>query len=83
MFDMNAQTTFKAPEINLEGISNIAKTYTDPSLDNIINTANSGMPDPILGLHSMSGSYSDPSKPTDFLASAVKATAVGKTLGIV
>ena len=41
------------------------------------------MPDITFGLHSMNGSYSDPSKPVDFLASAMKATAVGKTLGIV
>ena len=83
MFDMNAQTTFKAPEINLEGISNIAKTYTNPSLDNIINTTASGMPDVTMGLHSMNGSYSDPSKPIDFLKSAASGVAVGKTLGIV
>ena len=82
MFDMNAQTSFKAPEINLEGISNIAKTYADPSLDNIINTTASGMPDVTMGLHSMN-SYSNPSKPIDFLGSAVKAAAIGKTLQIV
>ena len=61
----------------------MANTYTNPSLDNIINTANSGMPDVTMGLHSMSGSYSDPSKPVDFLKSAVSGVAVGKTLGIV
>ena len=83
MFDMNAQTSFKAPEINLEGISNIVKTYNEPSVDNIINTTNSGMPDITMGLHSMSGSYSDPSKPVDFLKSAASGVAVGKTLGIV
>ena len=82
MFDMNAQTTFKAPDIDLKSITNIANTYANPSLDNIINTADSGMPDITMGLHSMN-SYSDPSKPIDFLGSAVKATAVGKTLGIV
>ena len=83
MFDMNAQTTFKAPDIDLKSITNIVNTYTDPSLNNIINTNNSGMPDVTMGLHSMSGSYSDPSKPVDFLQSAVKSVAVGKTLGIV
>ena len=41
------------------------------------------MPDPTFGMHSMSGSYSDPSKPVDFLKSAVSGVAVGKTLGIV
>ena len=41
------------------------------------------MPDITLGLHSMNGSYSDPSKPIDFLKSAVQGVAVGKTLGIV
>ena len=61
MFDMNAQTTFKAPEFNVEGITNIVKTYNEPTLNNIKNVADKGMPDITLGLHSMSGSYSDPS----------------------
>ena len=83
MFDMNAQTTFKAPEFNLEGISNVVNTYKEPSLNNIKNVVEKGMPDPTFGMHSMSGSYSDPSKPVDFLKSAVSGVAVGKTLGIV
>ena len=83
MFDMNAQTTFKAPEFNLEGISNIVNAINDPSLNNIKNVANTGMPDPTFGMHSMSGSYSDPSKPIDFLKSAASGLLVGETLGIV
>ena len=83
MFDMNAQTTFKAPEFNLEGISNIVKTYNEPTIDNIKNVADKGMPDITFGLHGMENNYSDPSKPVDFLKSAAEATAVGKTLGIV
>ena len=83
MLDMNAQTTFKAPEFNLEGISNVVNAINEPTLNNIKNVADTGMPDITMGLHSMSGSYSDPSKPIDFLKSAVSGVAVGKTLGIV
>ena len=83
MFDMNAQTTFKAPEFNLEGISNVVNTYKEPSLNNIKNVVEKGMPDPTFGMHSMSGSYSDPSTGMDVLKSATSGLLVGETLGIV
>ena len=83
MFDMNAQTTFKAPDFNVEGITNLAKTYNEPSLDNINNIKNTGMPDITLGLHSMQNNYSNPSKPVDFLKSAISAGAIAKTFNIV
>ena len=83
MFDMNAQTTLKAPEFNLESVSNITNAYTEPSVDNMVKAANTGMPDITFGLHTMEGSYSNPSKPIDFIKSGVSAIAVGKTLGIV
>ena len=81
MFDMNAQTTFKAPDFNVEGISNLVKTYNDPTLNNIKNVTDTGMPDITMGLHSMKNNYSNPSTNTDFLKSAVEGTAVAKTLG--
>ena len=83
MFDMNAQTTFKAPDFNVEGITNLVKTYNEPSLDNINNIKNTGMPDITLGLHSMQNNYSNPSKPVDFLKSAISAGAIAKTFNIV
>ena len=51
MLDMNAQTTFKAP--------NFQKV------------------DPTLGLHTMNGTYSNPSGPMDFVKSAASAAALG------
>ena len=83
MFDMNARTTFKAPDFNVEGITNLVKTYNDPTLNNIKNVTNTGMPDITLGLHSMKNNYSNPSKPVDFLKSAISAGAIAKTFEIV
>ena len=83
MFDMNAQTSFKAPEFNLEGIKKAVSVYTEPTPENIKNVIETGFKiDPTMGLHSM-GSYSNPSKPVDFLKSAVEGAAVGTVLGIV
>jgi triacylglycerol esterase/lipase EstA (alpha/beta hydrolase family) len=83
MFDMNAQTTFKAPDFNLEKVQNMTNVMTDPSLGNISKVAQKGMPDPTLGLHSMSGTYSNPSKPMDFVKSGLEGAAVGKAVGII
>ena len=35
MFDMNARTTFKAPEFNLDAVKNIVNVVSDPSINNI------------------------------------------------
>lgn len=82
-FDMNARTTYKAPDINLDIAKNVAKTYTNPSIENVINTVKSGFPDPLMGQHSMQGTYSNPSTATDFITSGVKAVVAGNTLGAV
>ena len=82
MFDMNAQTTLKAPEFNVEAINNMANAVNEPSLDNITKVAQKGFPDLTLGLHTMNGTYSKPSKPMDFVKSGIKAIAVGKSLRI-
>ena len=55
MLDMNAQTTFKAPN------------FTDPT---------------VLGLHTMSDSYSKPSSAMDFIKSGGQAVEVGRAIGI-
>jgi hypothetical protein len=81
MFDMNARTTYKAPEINLDIAKNVAKTYTNPSMENIINTVKDGFPDPLMGQHTMQGTYSNPSTVTDFIESGTKAIVAGNTLG--
>jgi pimeloyl-ACP methyl ester carboxylesterase len=81
--DMNARTTYKAPEINLDIVKNVAKTYTNPSLDDVINTVKSGFPDPLMGQHNMQGTYSIFSTATDFIVSGAKAIVAGNTLGAV
>ena len=68
MFDINARTTMKAPEINLESIKNIGNVIANPTFDNI-NKVIQQKPDPTLGLHSYK-SFSNPSGPMDFLKSA-------------
>ena len=65
MFDINARTTMKAPELNLESIKNVANVISNPSINNI-NKLIQQKPDPTLGLHSYK-SFSNPSGPMDFL----------------
>ena len=97
-FDMNAATTMKAPDWNLGAVKNAVAAYTDPTPQNVLKTAKSFLPqrgsapsgrgaslpsfDPLLGLHRMSGSYSEPSGPMDFLKSAAEGAVAGKTIGI-
>ena len=76
MFDMNARTTFKAPQFNLDAIKNIANVITDPTIQNI-NKVIQQPPDPTFGLHTMNGTYSNPSGLVDFIKSAVSAAALG------
>ena len=83
MADMNAQTTFKAPNFQLDKVQNVANVLVNPSLENISKVAQTGMPDPTLGIHSMSGTYSNPSKPLDFVQSGLEGVAVGKAIGII
>ena len=79
--DANAQTTLKAPDWNLGAIKNAVAAYTDPSPENVLKTTQSTF-DPLLGLHRMTGSYSDPSGPADFLRSAVEGAATGRAIGV-
>ena len=86
MLDMNAQTTFKAPNFSLDKIQNAVNTFTNPSFENIIKVSKNpiqSMPDPTFGLHSMSGTYSNPSKAIDFVKSGLEGVAVGNSLGII
>ena len=78
--DYNARVTYKAPDINLDLAKNVAKVYTSPSAENISNVIQSGVPDPLMGQHSMQGTYSNPSSATDFITSGVKAVAASNTL---
>ena len=75
MFDMNARTTFKAPELNLESIKNIGNVIANPTFDNINKVIQKPV-DPTLGLHTMNKTYSNPSGPMDFIKSAMAATAL-------
>ena len=68
---------YEAPDIYFYA----AKTYKNPSIENIINTVKDGLPDPLMGQHKMQGTYSNPSTAKDFIASGVKAIAAGNTLG--
>jgi hypothetical protein len=79
--DMNARTTYKASEINLDLVKNVSKANTNPSLDNVLNTFKNGFPDPLMGQHNMQGTYSNPSTTQDFIVSGAKAIVAGNTLG--
>jgi hypothetical protein len=82
MLDSNAQTTLKAPDFNMEAVSNIANAYANPSMENAIKTAKTSKFDPLLGLHKMSGSYSSPSTAKDFIKSGIEGLGVAKAVGV-
>ena len=86
MLDMNAQTTYKAPNFSLDKVQNAVNAFTNPSFENIIKVSKNpiqAIPDGTFGLHSMSGTYSNPSKPMDFVKSGLEGLAVGNTLNII
>ena len=66
--------TFKAPELNLESIKNVANVISNPTINNI-NKLMEKPVDPTLGLHSYK-SYSNPSGPMDFMKSALTGATV-------
>ena len=80
MFDYDSRTTYKAPEFNLNILKNVSKTYSNPSLENILNTAKD-ISSPVLEQHKMQGTYSNPSTTMDFLKSGLKAVAVANAAG--
>jgi hypothetical protein len=82
MLDSNAQTTLKAPDFNMEAVSNIANAYANPSMENAIKSAKTSKFDPLLGLHKMSGSYSSPSTAKDFIKSGIEGLGVAKAIGV-
>ena len=73
MFDMNARTTIKAPE--LESIKNIGNAIANPTINNISKLIQKP-PDPLLGLHTMNKTYSNPSGAMDFIKSAATAATI-------
>ena len=72
MLDMNARTTIKIPE--LEPLKNIGNAIANPTINNISKIIQK--PDPLLGLHTMNETYSNPSGAMDFIKSAATAATV-------
>ena len=66
MFDYDSRTTYKAPDINVDFFKNAAKFFTNPSIENMVNTVKSGSPDPLMGEHNMQGTYLHSSGAMDF-----------------
>jgi len=83
-FDMNAQTSFQAPNFNMDLMTDVYDMYNNPSIDNAEKTASSmGTFDPSFGLHSMGSSYSNPSSVSDFVRSGFQGAALAKGAGII
>jgi len=85
IFDINAQSSFRAPDFNVKAIADAVSAYTNPSIEAVAKVAQHGQFDPLLGLHSMAsakGSYSTPSGPMDYLKSAAEGAAVGTAIGV-
>jgi len=82
--DMNAQTTFHAPDINLDVVKDSLTMFAAPSLDNALKVANSIKSfDPLMGLHTIDTSYSKPSTTMDFVKSGIAGVAAVETMGII
>ena len=81
-FDRNSRTTMKAPDFSgVLAAKNAVEAWAAPTPENVLKASTSNF-DPVLGLHGMSGSYSSPSGPLDFLKSAVEGVAVARTAGL-
>ena len=82
MFDMNATTTFKAQNFNIDLVKDSYNMVTQPSINNSEKIANSIKTfDPLMGLHTMNDSYSKPSSGMDFVKSAVAGAVAVETMG--
>ena len=79
LFDRNARVTLKAPNFNLKAIEGAVEAFVNPSPDTAIKAASTQF-ESLLSLHSMTGSYSEPSKPLDFANSAVEGVAAAEAL---
>ena len=82
MLDYNSRVTYKAPDINSDVAKNAAKTYTNPSLENVIRTVKSGFNvDPLMSQHTMKNLYSNPSSAKHFIESRAKMVVAANTAG--
>ncbi len=82
--DMGATTTFQAPDINVNFIKDGFDFYNEPTINSVSKTVeNIKSFDPLMGLHSMNNSYSEPSSAMDFVKSGLNAVAVGSTIGLI
>ena len=83
-FDMNAQTSFQAPNFNMDLMTDAYNMYNNPTPENAQKIGTSmGTFDPSMGLHSMGSSYSHPSSAMDFVRSGIQGVAVAKGAGII
>ena len=83
MFDMNATTTLKAPNFNLDLVKDSYNMVSEPSINNAEKISNSiKSVDPLMGLHTMNDSYYNPSTAVDFAKSAVSGAVAVETMGI-
>ena len=84
LLDMNAQTTFHAPDLNFDLVKDAVKMAAEPNFDNgkaVFNDLKNT--DPLLGLHAVNHSYSEPSSAMDYLKVAGAAVATASELGII
>ena len=81
MLDYDFRVTYKSPDVNLYFAKNAVKSYTNPNLENIINSVKPGCPDPLMGQHKMSGTYYNQSSAKYFTESGSKAIIAGNTMG--
>ena len=84
MFAMNATTTFKSPNFDIDLIKDTYIMVYDPSVNNVEKVTNSvNSVDPLMGLHNMSDSYSNPSTTLDFVKSGITGAVAVESKGII
>ena len=72
LLDRNAQTTYKAPVLNVGAVRDSYNMYMSPSLSNAFKLAHSAASfDPLMGLHTIGDSYSRPSTAYDYWRGAL------------
>ena len=81
LLDENARVTLKAPKFDVSAVTNLAQAYADPSPANFLKVAREGLPDPTLGLHRMTESYSKSSSAFDWLKAAKDGLEVAEVVG--
>lgn len=84
LLDMNATTTFHAPDLNFDLVKDAAAMIAEPNFDTGLAVVKQiAKTDPLMGLHQVNTSYSEPSSVMDFINVASGVIATASSIGII